>query len=358
MPDVQGGVETHAEQLYPRLAGLGCRVEVIVRTPFMPKKQRHFGPIRLTRIWSPRRPGVEVIVHSILGALYAGIVRPDVLHIHSIGPALVTPLARLLGIKVVVTYHSQNYEHEKWGTLARALLRSGENVGMRCSNARIAVSRNMAAMIRARYARDVDLIHNGVVPATPGSDTDELARFGLTPGAYVLQVGRVASEKRQLDLINAFARRAPPGWRLAVVGGLDGSPYAQQVQRAAAADARVVLTDFMSGRPLQQLYSHAAVFVLPSAHEGMPIALLEALSYGLPVLASDIPANRELDLPEESYFPVGDIDALGAALERCAREPHDTAANAARRERVTADYDWDRIAAQTLAVYRRISPGA
>jgi glycosyltransferase involved in cell wall biosynthesis len=130
------------------------------------------------------------------------------------------------------------------------------------------------------------------------------------------------------------------------------------VQQAAAKDARVVLTGFTSGKPLQQLYSHAGVFVLPSAHEGMPIALLEALSYGLPVLASDIPANRELDLPEDSYFPVGNLDAIGTALERCGLEPHDAAANAARRDRVTADYDWDRIAAQTLQVYRRVNPGA
>ena len=97
IPSVQGGVETHAEQLYERLAHLGCDVEVLVRTPFVPSDRRSFGSIRIRRIWSPRTSGFEAVIHSLLGVLYAAVVRPDILHIHAIGPAIVTPLARLLG---------------------------------------------------------------------------------------------------------------------------------------------------------------------------------------------------------------------------------------------------------------------
>jgi glycosyltransferase involved in cell wall biosynthesis len=353
VPNVQGGVETHAEQLYPRIAALGCDVELLVRTPFVPRGTRSFGAVRLRRLWSPLRPGFEALVHSCIGVLYAGFVRPDLLHIHSIGPAIVTPLARAFGLKVVVTYHSQNYEHEKWGALARWLFRTGERYGMRWSHARIAISRSIAELIRSRYHVSAELIPNGVVAPVPRRETTELRGLGLTAGRYVLQVGRISAEKRQLDLIAAFALARPAGWRLALVGGLDAGSYSQQV-RSRALEADVVLAGFRGGAALEQLYTHAGLFVLPSAHEGLPIALLEALSFGLPVLASDIAANLEVGLDADSYFPMGNVAALATALTRSISAPPNEEERSQRRARVTQAYDWDSIAVRTLEVYRSV----
>src|SRR5690606_7309012 len=131
------------------------------------------------------------------------------------------------------------------------------------------------------------------------------------------------------------------GSKLALVGGLDGSDYARDVERAAAEADGVVLTGTLSGAPLAQLYSHAAAFVLPSSHEGLPIVLLEALSFGLPVVASAIPANLELDLDAASYFPAGDVGALAERLAAAAAAPRDAAACEARRRWVETRYDWD-----------------
>jgi len=163
IPNVQGGVETHAEQLYPRLSALGCDIEVIVRTPFVPRGQRAFGTLRLTRLWSPTTSGLEAFVHSLLGALYAAFKRPDILHIHAIGPAIVTPLARLSGLRVVVTHHGPDYDRAKWGSFARWVLRKGERWGMRYSNARIAISKVIADSICSNDGRDSYLIPNGAV---------------------------------------------------------------------------------------------------------------------------------------------------------------------------------------------------
>jgi glycosyltransferase involved in cell wall biosynthesis len=275
MPGVQGGVETHAEQLYPLLVERGCQVEVLVRSPFSPVKTELFRGVRIRRLWSARAPGLEVVTHSLLGVLYAAFARPDVLHIHAIGPAIVTPLARLLGLKVVVTYHSQNYEHEKWGRLARWVFRFGEWAGMRLSHARIAVSQHQAKFVTDTYRRAVDLIPNGLPPLRRSEEADFPRSLGLEPGRYLLHVGRIAAEKRQLDLIHAYLKAKPPGWRLVLAGGLDGSPYAESVRRAANG-SDIVLADYVTGEKLRQLYSHAGLFVLPSSHEGSPIALLEA----------------------------------------------------------------------------------
>jgi glycosyltransferase involved in cell wall biosynthesis len=354
MPNVQGGVETHAEHLYQRLAELGCTVEVIVRTPFVPRAVHNVGQIRLRRIWSPTTPGLEALVHSFLGVLYAGISRPDILHIHAVGPAIVAPFARLFGLKVVVTHHGPDYDRDKWGRFARWVLRTGESSGVRYSHARIAISRVISELIRSRYGVESDLIPNGVMPVTLCTASEHVRELGLEPGKYVLQVSRIVPEKRQLDLIQAFKAAQLPGWKLVLVGGGDSSNYCQEVQ-AAARSGDVVLTGFRSGVPLAQLYSHAGIFVLPSSHEGLPIAMLEALSYGVPVIASNIPANFEVGLDPGSYFPVGDIPALARRLEEFAiHRQTDAETRTALRSWVIQRYNWETIAQQTLAVYRRV----
>ena len=353
IPSVQGGVETHAEQLYERLSHMDCDVEVLVRTPFVPASRTSFGSIRLRRIWSPKSTGYETLVHSVLGVLYAAVVRPDVLHIHAIGPAIVTPIARFLGLRVVVTNHGPDYDRDKWGPFAKWVLRTGESLGMRCANARIAISKVISRLIEEQYHRESVLIPNGAVPVKPQSETSELERLGLQRGKYFLQVSRIVAEKRQLDLIKAFASTRAPGWKLVLVGAGAGE-YGQAVKALAAQTPGVVLAGFQRGAALGQFYTHAGAFVLPSSHEGLPIALLEALSFGLPVLASDIPANLELALPASSYFPMGDTAALAERLSILAQSHPDEAASEGRKRWVHERYDWARIAQQTREVYDRV----
>lgn len=354
IPDVQGGVETHAEQLYGRLSRLGCDVEVIVRSRYVPKERRAFGSVRLRRLWAPDIEGLEAVVHSLLGVLYAGVSRPDILHVHAVGPAIVTPLARLLGLRVIVTHHGPDYDRDKWDSFARWVLRLGETVGMRWANARIAISRVIVDLVRSKYGLDSNLIRNGVATGTVQVGSQHVTSLGLEPGRYFLQVSRMVPEKRQLDLIAAFAAAAVPGWKLALVGALGKDEYSRDVQAAAAAAGNVVLTGFQRGVALQELYTHAGAFVLPSSHEGLPIAMLEALAYGLPLIASDIPANLEVGLDANSYFPMGDRETLARGLRRLSQMPRDSAALEDRKSTTLRTYDWDHIAEQTLGVYRSV----
>jgi glycosyltransferase involved in cell wall biosynthesis len=349
----------HLEKLCPLLAQPGCRVEALMRTPYVAAaRDAAWRGVRIRRLWAPRSRGLEALAHSFLGVLYAAIRRPDVLHIHAIGPALMTPLARLFGLRVVVTHHGPDYERQKWGAVARWVLRTGEKYGMRHAHARIAISPVIGASVREHYAVECQVVPNGVdlpdMPATRFAPST----FGLEPQRYVLIVGRLVAEKRHLDLIEAFSGARLAGWKLAIVGAADHPDlYSERVLRAARDHPSVVCTGFQSGLALRELYAHAGVFVLPSSHEGLPIALLEALSFGLPVLASDIPANRAVGLPDSHYFPLGDTSALASRLAAVAAWPLTHAERERRRAWVARRFDWQDAANKTLAIYRAVVAG-
>lgn len=356
-PGVQGGVETHAAHLCTLLVEMGCDVEVIVRSPYQSAEFRQsWRGVRFEPLWSPKSKGLEAILHTFLGVLYAGFVsRPDVLHIQAIGPALMTPLARLLGLRVVVTHHGPDYDRQKWGRIAKLALRLGERFGMRWSNGRIVISEVIREIVKQKHSMPSTLIPNGVVLPTLLDTMETLDKFGLSSGKYVLLVSRLVPEKRHLDLIAAFSAVGLSDWKLVIVGASDHpDAYTSEVLRVASLTPGVVCTGFQSGFPLRELYAHAGLFVLPSSHEGLPIAMLEALSYGLPVLASDIPANLEVGLPSEHYFPLGNVAALSARLREFAARPLLKVDREARRTWVMNHYDWRDIAKRTMDVYRKV----
>lgn len=353
-PNVQGGVEKHAEELCPLLVALGCEVEVIVRPGYQPVSHgAQWKGVKFIRLWAPKHKSLEAIIHTFLGVCYAGWKRPDVLHIQAIGPALMVPLARLLGLKVVVTHHGPDYDRQKWGGFAKSMLELGEKLGMCWSNARIVISDVIRKLVQTKYGLDSYLIPNGVQIPELLNSTTTLAQFDLQAGRYILLVSRLVPEKRHLDLIQSFINAKLSDWKLVLVGASDHpDDYVIQLKHVVSNTPNVVMTGYQSGDGLRELYSQAGIFVLPSSHEGLPIALLEALSYGLPVIASDIPANLEVGLPAHHYFPLGEIDEMAQKLIAFTSVQQDEAGKQQRREWVKQAYDWNEIALKTLEVYQ------
>lgn len=360
IPNIAGGVETHVEHLCPLLVEMGCSIEVLGRSNALDKRApTSWRGVQTKRLWAPRRPGLEAFVHTFLGVLYAAIKRPDLLHIHAIGPMTMTPLARLLGLRVIVTHHGADYEREKWDKFSRTVLRTGERLGVKYAHGCIVISEVIQQSVRRKYGQDTWLIHNGVEMPMSRATKGVLADLGLDEQRYVLHVSRLVPEKRQIDLIDAFELANLAGWKLALVGQIQAHErYSQQVTERARSSSNVVLAGYRSGVELQELYTHAGMFVLPSSHEGLPIALLEALSYGLPALASDIPANREIGLTASQYFPLGDTDALASKLQKHAAEPHDEIDRSRTREWVANRYNWRDIAHATFEVYKKAQRAA
>lgn len=353
-PGCEGGIERHVEELVPLFVSEGHTVEVLGRSSYRNDRYHWPADVKVTWLWSARISWLETLLHSFLGVLYAIIKRPDVLHIHAIGPALFTPLARLFGLRVVVTHHGFDYDRERWGGFAKSILRLGEKFGMQFANERIVISKVIRDSVDTHHHQASCLIPNGVRLPVPSVAFEHLCKLKLEKGRYFIQVSRCVPEKRQHDLIEAFLKAAVPGWKLVLVGGLrDGDPYGDKLKTLAKQSPDIVLAGFRSGEELNQLYSHAGVFVLPSSHEGLPIALLEALSYGLTSIVSDIPSNLEVELDSDHYFHLGDTEELAAKLREFSSLPVTAAQRTARRQLVQDKYDWKPIAHQTLKVLRR-----
>jgi glycosyltransferase involved in cell wall biosynthesis len=191
IPGIPGGVEMHASELYPRLQALGANVTVLGRQPYRPDDApTEWQGVTVKWLACPKTQGVEALAHSFLGVLYAAVHRPDVLHVHAVGPWLMTPLAKLLGLNVVVTHHGQDYLREKWRGPARALLRLGEYLGMTFADERIVISNQLLELARNKYHRDAILIPNGVSELKPQGPPTLLAKYGVTAQRYVVQVSR------------------------------------------------------------------------------------------------------------------------------------------------------------------------
>ncbi len=355
IPGVLGGVEAHCEALYPLLAKQAdLEIVFLARANYVASKRYSYNGVEVIASPAPHHPHFEAFVHTFFGIFNARFgQRADVVHFHGIGPALMAPLARLLGMKVIVTHHSRNYLHQKWNKLARAVLRMGEWCAGAFADRVITVSPSMAAELRERYARPHAVTHipNGApdfgVPPSAEEQQAVLSKFGLKPGRFVLGVGRLTPEKGFHDLVAAF-KRAETDTVLVIAGKADfESAYSQELM--AHASGRIIFAGFQDRRTLQSLYSNAALFVLPSHHEGMPIAALEALSIGAPILMSDIDANRDLDLPAAHYFPVGNLDILAERLRGGSDEFRFDGGAMLRR------YQWDEIARRTAALYGELA---
>ncbi|MBN1254717.1 MAG: glycosyltransferase family 4 protein [Deltaproteobacteria bacterium] len=356
-PHVQGGVEKHCEELFPRLSSLGLDVTVCTRTPHLIKPyKKEWKGVKFINLWCPRIKSLEALSHTFQAFLVARILSPDILHFQAIGPSLLIPLAKGLGLKVVMTHHGPDYERAKWGRLAKKVLKLGERWGCNYADGIIAISSGIKKQVKEKFNRETCLIPNGVLIPATREERDYVESLGTIPGKYIFAVARFVPEKGLHHLISAFSN-LDTGWNLVIAGDADHeTEYSRNLKMMAKNTKNVVLTGFITGEPLEELYSHAGLFILPSYYEGLPIVLLEALSYGLSVLVSDISPNREVELDEDRYFPVGNETELTKRLEYWIEQgPLAEKEREEQLEMVRQSYDWDKIAEETLKVYEAVS---
>lgn len=357
-PGVQGGVESHCEKLYEHLAKLGCEIVVYAREPYFGSQIRKYNGIKIVPLNCPKNKFLEAIIHTFRSVLKARKLHPDLLHIHAIGPSLFVPLARILRMKVVVTNHGPDYMRQKWPLPAKIFMKFCERMGMLYSNEVIAIAKNISEDIKGKYGRDAIVIPNGVNIPQLANSYENLKKYGLQKKRYILSVGRFVPEKGFHDLIDAFNQSKISQWKLVVIGDADHKDsYSAMLKSKAKSNPDIILTGFLKGQSLHELYSHAGLFVIPSYYEGLPIVLLEAMSYGLPCIASDILANRNVELNRERFFRAGDIDLMSRKIKEFIDVPLDEKEKIEQLNVIRSRYNWAVIAEETLKVYHSALTG-
>lgn len=345
-PSIQGGVESHCENL---LTAFGSAADFIVyrRRPYLTPEAREarYPGITFVDLPSTRIKGFEALFHTLLASLHIIVKRPaPMVNIHNIGPGLLTPLLRIFGFKVVLTYHSPNYEHRKWGPIGRSVLRLGEWMSLRFASRVIFVNRFQMEKYTPRIRRKSVFIPNGITLPTTPPPSDFLERHGLRRREFILAVGRLTPEKDFETLLKAI-RLMPEPVPLVIAGAADhDTAYADRLH-ALADGLPVVFTGFTGRDDLNRLYSSARLFVLSSVNEGFPLVLLEAMTHSLPLVVTDIPATRLIDLPADAYTPAGDPAAMAAAITTAVSRPF------APIGYDLTPYDWSAIARRTSDVY-------
>ncbi|MBK9579564.1 MAG: glycosyltransferase family 4 protein [Fibrobacterota bacterium] len=337
--------------MYPRLVGLGIDAVAYARTGYVQQKPYDFRGVHVLPLASIRSPNLETIAHTCMAIFHCARHGAKLMHLHAIGPAIWTPLAKRLGMKVIVTHHGFDYRRQKWGNNAKAMLKRGEAMAIKHADGLICISSEILENVTSRSpAGLVAKIPNGVERPTSIPSDEELKRWGLRSGGYLLITARFVAEKGIPDLIRAWDASGLKGTcELVVAGGEDHPSKLGDEIRGLAAEAGATMTGIVTGNVLNTLYAHARGFVLPSYHEGLPISLLEAMSWNLPCVASSIRANLEVGLDGDSYFTAGRIDDLSERMKALVAGP----ARVDHSLRLKP-FDWDAIASDTADFYGKV----
>lgn len=361
IPSREGGVEVVVEELCTRMVAQGHRVTCYNRMGHHVSgkefdsgvRLRDYKGIRLKNVFTINRKGFAAMTSSVSAAVCAAFGSYDIVHFHAEGPCAMLWLPKLFGKRCIATVHGLDHQRAKWSRLASAYIMLGERVAVRCADEIIVLSRQMQDYFMQTYGRSTRFIPNGVNRPVIKAANEITKQFGLVKNSYILFLGRLVPEKGLRYLIEAF-KAVQTDKKLVIAGGIsDTKAFANELLAMAAGDDRVIFTDFVAGQLLEELYSNAYVYTLPSDLEGMPLSLLEAMSYGNCCLTSDIPECTQVVADKAVTFEKGNVDALRAALQRLCDHPEVVAEYQAQSaDYVCGKYRWDDIAAQTLSLYR------
>lgn len=357
LPARTGGVERHVEGLVLKLAQNGDDIIVYGQKDYNQAKLINNPRIRLINVASFKSKNFEAIIRTFLSCLDLLRRRVDIIHFQSIGPSSLIPLVRILKphTPIVFTFHCQDYHHQKWGALARWYLKLGEKIANRYADQVITVSKELTEHVGEIYHNSPLYIPNGVFPPAAKAATEIVERWGLNKDSYILWAGRLIHHKGVQYLIKAY-QEIKTNKKLVIVGaGSYTDDYVQQLYKLAAGNENIIFTGNQSGEILKELFANAYLLVQPSESEGLSLTLLEAMSYSLACLASDIEANKEAIADTGVFFKNKDYKDLKYKLIELLAQP-DLVKELGEKAfiRVQKNYNWDGISQQTIKVYHSL----
>ena len=353
MPSRAGGIEVHVEEIGSRLAAMGHDLLIYARSDYCSALLENYKGMRIIHINNLNTKHFDTITYTAASTLHALKSGAEIIHFHALGPSLFAFLPRLFGRKVICTVHGLDWKREKWGRVTKLILKLGEHIGVRYAHRAISVSETLLPYFEEKYHKVPVYIPNGVY-VKPKPSADILFKsFGLDENSYILFLSRIVPEKGLHFLIEAY-RGLKTDKKLVIAGGSSHSdPYLRSVMRQAEGATNIVFTGFVEGEVLEALFSHAYLYVLPSTIEGLPISLLEAMSYGTLCLTSDIDENRTVLRDYGFTFRNRDVEDLRSRLAQllASRDGYDSQKTI---EYIRERFTWDYVATQTAFVYESV----
>lgn len=359
IPSREGGIEIVVGELSTRMVQHGHEVTCYNRKghhvsgeEFDTEALSEYEGVRIKSVFTVQKGGLAAVSSSAFAALKAAFGRYSVVHFHAEGPCAMLWLPKLFGKRCIATVHGLDHQRAKWGKFASWYILTGEKCAVRFADEIIVLSESVQNYFKENYNRETVFIPNGVSPSEKVSADEITRKFDLEKDGYILFLGRLVPEKGLRYLIEAY-KKLDTNKKLVIAGGSsDTSEFEKELKESAADDERIVFTGFVQGRMLQELYSNAYLYVLPSDLEGMPLSLLEAMSCGNCCLTSDIPECAGVTGEYGFTFKKGDVDDLRDKLEYLCGNPAEVdRCRAASAEYICNKYNWDNVVQETLQLY-------
>lgn len=361
IPSREGGVEIVVEELCSRMVAQWHNVTCYNRgghhvsgSEYDSKQLKEYKGIRLKTVPTIEKKGLAAVSSSFFAALCCAFGRYDIVHIHAEGPAFFAWLPKLFGKKVIVTIHGLDWQREKWKSgFGSKFIHHGEKNAVKYADEIIVLSKGVQDYFEKEYGRKTVFIPNGV--NRPKIQEAELIteKYGLEKDSYILFLGRLVPEKGIRYLVEAFKNVKTDKKQVIAGGSSDTDSFMNELKDLAKDDDRIIFTGFVQGQILKELYSNAYVYTLPSDLEGMPLSLLEAMSYGNCCLVSNIPECTEVVEDKALVFKKSDVNDLFTKIQKACDYPEMiTKIKEQATDFIFRKYNWDFVTKETMNLYR------
>ncbi|MBE6737630.1 MAG: glycosyltransferase family 4 protein [Ruminococcaceae bacterium] len=361
IPSREGGVEIVVCELSQRMAEKGIDVTCFNRkghhvggSSFDTASLKEYKGVKLKNVFTIDKKGLAAMTSSFFATFKAAFGRYDVVHFHAEGPCAMLWLPRLFGKRCIATIHGLDHQRAKWGGFASRYIKAGEKCAVKRAHEIIVLSENVKNYFADVYKRNTVFIPNGVNRPEPLEAREITEKYGLKKDDYILFLGRLVPEKGITYLIDAF-KNVDTDKKLLIAGGSsDTSEFEKELRKLANDDPRIIFTGFVQGRILEELYSNAYIYVLPSDLEGMPLSLLEAMSYSNCCLTSDIPECAEVIGENGVTFKKSDVFDLTEKLQMlCHNSDKVIELKSTACDYICSRYNWDDVTEKTLKLYEK-----
>lgn len=354
IPSREGGVEIVVEELCTRFVKKNVDVVCYNRSRKDYPKLKEYKGVKMRSVFTIDMRGVAAMTSSLFAALRAAVGSYDIVHFHAEGPAAMSFIPKLFGKKIVVTIHGLDWQRGKWGGFASKYLLFGEKMAVKFADEIIVLSKNVKQYFKNTYNRETVFIPNGIEKPEIKEAKLITEKWNLTKDSYILYLGRIVPEKGITYLMEAFSKLNTDKKLVIAGGSSDTDEFMKRIMVEAESNENIIFTGFVNGEVLEELYSNAYVYTLPSDLEGMPISLLEAMSYNNCCVVSDIPECAEVVEDKAVIIKKGNIDDLAEKLQQlCDDRNLVNKYKAVASDYICGKYNWDDVVDKTLELYVR-----